>query len=58
MAKSPRKSGPDLLALAMRRVRDDMAAGRVPKHPPEVHVESTCGSSDSDKRPAKTVEAA
>lgn len=26
--------GPDLLALAMRRARDDVATGRVPKHPP------------------------
>ena len=26
--------GPDLPALAMRRARDDVAQGRVPKHPP------------------------
>ena len=25
----------DLLALAMRRARDDVATGRVPKRPPE-----------------------
>ena len=35
MAKNARKSGPDLLALGMRGARDDMAAGRVPRHPPE-----------------------
>lgn len=34
MEKNTRKSGPDLLALAMRRARDDVAAGRVPKRPP------------------------
>ena len=34
MPKTPPK-GPDLLALAMRRARDDVAAGRVPKNPPE-----------------------
>lgn len=27
--------GPDLLALAMRRARHDVAAGRVPKHAPD-----------------------
>ena len=32
--KNTRKSGPDLLALAMRRARDDVAAGRVPREPP------------------------
>lgn len=31
---------PDLLALAMRQARDDMEAGRVPKHPPEDADES------------------
>ena len=30
--KNTRKSGPDLLALAMRRARDDVAAGRVPQN--------------------------
>ena len=35
MAKKTQKTGPDLLALAMRRARDDVAAGRVPKHPVE-----------------------
>lgn len=34
MPKAQPKS-PDLLALAMRRARDDIAAGRVPKRPPE-----------------------
>lgn len=34
MPKAQPKS-PDLLALAMRRARDDVAAGRVPKHPVE-----------------------
>ena len=38
MAKNTRKTGPDLLALAMRRARDDVAAGRVPKRSPEVAV--------------------
>ena len=33
MEKNTRKSGPDLLALAMRRARDDVAAGRVPQNP-------------------------
>ncbi len=27
--------GPDLLALAMRRARDDVAQGWVPKRPPD-----------------------
>ena len=31
--KNTPKSGPDLLALAMRRARVDVAAGRVPKGP-------------------------
>ena len=35
MAKNTRNGGPDLLALAMRRAREDVAAGRVPKHLPD-----------------------
>lgn len=34
MPKTQPKSG-DLLALAMRRARDDVAEGRVPKHSPD-----------------------
>ena len=35
MPKIAQKGGPDLLALAMRRARDDVAAGQVPKRPSE-----------------------
>ena len=35
MAKNSRDGAPDLLALAMRRVRTEVSEGRVPKHPPE-----------------------
>ena len=38
MPKTQPKSG-DLLALAMRRARDDVAQGRVPKHPPELKAD-------------------
>lgn len=50
MAKSPRKPGPDLLALAMRRARDDVAAGRVPKHPPEAEDNPAADPVDDDER--------
>ncbi|MCY4558085.1 MAG: hypothetical protein OXF79_17290 [Chloroflexi bacterium] len=33
MLKTRRNGAPDLLALAMRRARDDVAAGRVPQNP-------------------------
>lgn len=33
MAQNTRKSGPDLLSLAMRRARDDVAVGRVAQNP-------------------------
>ena len=35
MEKNVRNRGPDLLALAMRRARDDVEKGRVPKRPPD-----------------------
>ena len=41
MAKNARSGGPDLLALAMRRARDDVAAGRAPKCPPEPIEDAT-----------------
>ena len=43
MAKNARNGGPDLLALAIRRARDDVAAGRVPKRTPEVAETGTKG---------------
>ena len=50
MAKSPRKPGPDLLALAMRRARDDVAAGRVPKQAPD----AASDESQIDEKPLET----
>lgn len=47
MPKNARKSGPDLLALAMRRTRDDVAAGKVPKRPPETGADNRKGTSKS-----------
>ena len=35
MPKNARNGGPDLLALAMRRARADVAAGRVPGSMPD-----------------------
>ena len=35
MTKKPQDGAPDLLALAMRRVRTEVSEGQVPKHPPE-----------------------
>ena len=35
MPKHARNDGPDLLALAMRRAREDVAEGRVRRLPPD-----------------------
>lgn len=53
MEKNTRKSGPDLLALAMRRARDDVAAGRVPMRPPQANAESVTDPTDSPKQPVE-----
>ena len=51
MVKNIRKGGPDLLALAMRRARDDVAEGRVPKHPPNPDAALELADNQDD-RPA------
>ena len=38
MTKKSQEGAHDLLTLAMQRARDDVAAGRVPKHPPNASM--------------------
>lgn len=40
MPEAQPKSGPDLLALAMRRARTDVAEGRVPRRSPDAAEDS------------------
>ena len=49
MSKNEPQSSTDLLALAMRKVRAEVADGRVPKHPPDAEDDAPQLDEESPK---------
>ena len=53
MTKKSQDGAPDLLALAMRRVRTEVAEGRLPEHPPDAQDDVP---PELDKQPLEDIE--